>query len=294
MQLSKTPFADKGENMRKQYWKHFAAAIAALSAAATLLTVLFDFEWLKSCWLYGIIGTALVVGGSHLYAKWQIRTKKSIHLSLSSHLKLTIKEGDLFEQKGVICIPFNEYFDTHLGDGVVGEKTLHGLFINKFFRDKIQVLDNTIKEVLLTETPVETIAKRRFDGCPINKYELGTCVDVNVEGNTYVLFALTHFDENDVAGLSRAEYGLVVKRLTEHLSKICESRAVYMPLFGTGLARMHRTHQRILTHLVDILDFDDQCSISAGVHIVIKSLDDSNVNLSALEEIIKKGIIETE
>ena len=79
-----------------------------------------------------------------------------------------------------------------------------------------------------------------------------------------------------------------------HLSKVSESKTVYMPLFGTGLARMHRTHQRILTHLVDLLDFNDQCSIPGGTHIVIKSLDDAEVNLSALEEIIKKGIIETE
>lgn len=280
--------------MRKQYWKHFAAAIAALSAAATLLTVFFDFEWLKGCWVYGIIGAALVIFGSHLYAKWQIRTKKSISLTLSSQLKLTISEGDLFDSKGVICIPFNEYFDTHVGDGVVGERTLHGIFIKKFFNNNIEVLNNIIMEALQSETPVGKVTQRRVDGCPTDKYELGTCVDVKIDGNIFVLFALSHFDENDVAGISRAEYGLVVKKMMGHLSKVSESKTVYMPLFGTGLARMHRTHQRILTHLVDLLDFNDQCSIPGGTHIVIKSLDDAEVNLSALEEIIKKGIIETE
>lgn len=280
--------------MRKQYWKHFAAAIAALSAAATLLTVLFDFEWLKCRWVYGTIGAALVIIGSHLYAKWQIRTKKSISLTLSSQLRLTISEGDLFDHKGVICIPFNEYFDTHVGDGVVGERTLHGIFINKFFNNNIEVLNNTIREALRSETPARKETQRRVNGCPINKYELGTCVDVQIEGNTFVLFALTHFDENDVAGLSRTEFGMVIKKLMDHLSIVSESKTVYMPLFGTGLARMHRTHQRILTHLVDLLDFNDKCSIPGGIHIVIKSLDDTEVNLSALEEIIKKGIVETE
>ena len=280
--------------MRKQYWKHFAAAIAALSAAATLLTVLFDFEWVKGCWVYGIIGAVLVIIGSHLYAQWQIRTKKSISLTLSARLRLSISEGDLFDKKGVICIPFNEYFDTHVGDGVVGERTLQGIFIKKFFNNNLEVLNNTIKEALQSEKPTRNVAKRRVDGCPTNKYELGTCVDLKIEGNTFVLFALTHFDENDVAGLSRAEYGLVVKKLMDHLSNVSESKTVYMPLFGTGLARMNRTHQRILTHLVDLFDFNDRCPIHGGIHIVIKSLDDAEVNLSALEEIIKKGIIETE
>ena len=120
--------------MIKQFWKHFAAAIAALSATATLLTVLFDLDGLKDKWVYGLIGTVIVIGGSVGYALWQIKSKKKISLTLSSELKLTVSEGDLFDKKGVICIPFNEYFDTHVGGGVISEKSLHGQFINRFLK----------------------------------------------------------------------------------------------------------------------------------------------------------------
>ena len=211
---------------------------------------------------------------------------------MSSELKLTIKEGDLFQQKGIICIPFNEYFDTHVGDGVVGENTLHGIFINKFFKDRIPELESKVSSKLPKSG--YQIHQRRLSSSPDKQYELGTCIDIREGENTYVLFALTHFDDNDKANISRAEYAMVVGKLTKHLGDIAEGKQVYMPLFGTGLSRMRRTPQRILLHLVDTLDFNDTFTIPGGLNIVIKSLKDINVNLTSLEYIVKHGITENE
>ena len=94
--------------------------------------------------------------------------------------------------------------------------------------------------------------------------------------------------------MSRLEYAEVVRKLMDHLSLIAEGRPVYMPLFGTGLARLKRTPERILYHLVDTLDFDDTSSIPGGLNIIIKSLDKLNVNLTVFEQILKSGIIDTE
>ena len=278
--------------MNRLYLKHFATAIAALSAAATLLTVLFDLDCVKVCWVYGTIGSILVVGGSLLYAWWQTRSKKKIELSLSSELKLSIKEGDLFKQKGIVCIPVNEYFDTHVGDGVVGKDTLHGKFICNYYGDRIQELVDKINDQLANKP--YTVHNRRIPACPNRQYQLGTCVDIRDGENLYVLFALTHFDDNDIANMSRVEYVEVVRKLMDHLSLIAEGKPVYMPLFGTGLARLKRTPQRILYHLVDTIDFDDVSAIPGGLNIVIWSLDDINVNLTLMEYIVKNGITKTE
>ena len=264
------------------------AAITALSAAATLMSVLFDINGIKGCNYCGVLGVVLVVLFSYSYACWQTKSKTKITLDLSLELKLTISEGDLFEQKGIICIPVNEYFDTYVGDGVVSEKTLHGIFINKFFKDRIPELEKKVHEQLSNRKFEKH--SRRIKGCPEEKYELGTCVDIRDGENTYVLFALTHFDDNDKANVSRAEYTEVTRKLMEHLSNIAEGRPVYMPLFGTGLSRMRRTGQRILLHLVDALDFDDSCIVTGGVNIVIKSLESVDVNLTTLEYVVKNGI----
>lgn len=278
--------------MKRIYWRHFATAIAALAAAATLLTALFDLDFIKDkCW-YGIIGTVVVVGGGFAFACWQTRSKKKVVIDLSSELKLTVSEGDLFQQKGIICIPFNEYFDTHVGDGVVDPKSIHGLFINRFFSDRIPELDEKIKTKLVNCNYEEH--SRRLESCPNKKYDLGTCIDIREGENTYVLFALTHFNDNDKANVSRAEYTEIIVKLMNHLNEIVEGKPVYMPLFGVGLSRLRRTSQRILLHLVDTLDFNDTCTIPGGVNIVIKSLDEVSVNLTTLEYIIRHGITEDE
>lgn len=276
----------------KLFWRHFAVAIAALSATATLLTVLFDLDWIKDNWICGVVGAVVVLVGSLFYAIWQIKSKKEINLNLSSELKLTISEGDIFSKKGVICIPVNEFFDTHVGDGVISERSLHGRFINKFFKDRISELDSKINDQL-KGTEYETL-ERRLAYCPNKRYPLGTCVDVRDGENLYVLFALTHFDNGDKAFVSREEYSDVLKNLVRHLERIAEDRPVYMPLFGTGLSRMHRTPQRILLHLVDILDFNDSSSILGGIHVLIKSLSKLDINLTTIEYIVNKGICETD
>lgn len=278
--------------MARLYWKHFAVAIAALSAAATLLTALFKLDCIKDNWILGTVGSVIVLGISIWYACWQIRSKKRIVLDLSSELKLTISEGDLFQQKGVICIPFNEYFDTHVGDGVVNEKSIHGLFIDKYFKDRIPELEDKIRNKLANIKYEEH--PRRLNYCPNKKYALGTCINLREGENTYVLFALTHFNDSDKANVSRAEYTEVVWKLMDHLSNMVEGRPVFMPLFGTGLSRMRRTPQRILLHLVDTLDFNDSCTIPGGVNIIIKSLDEVNVNLTTLEYVVKHGISEND
>ncbi len=275
--------------MIQLYLKHLIAALAAFSAIGTLVTMFFKFEWVKEHWYWGLIGLVIVIVFSIFYVRFQTYSKKKIVLQLSPKLKLTIMEGDLFEQKGVVCIPFNEYFDTHVGDGVVGENTLHGLFINKYFKDRIPELNAKITNELKQISFVEE-HPRRIKGCPTKRYPLGTCINVRDGENIYVLFALTHFDDNDTAFVSRLEYTKVVNDLMKHLTATAEDKPVYIPVFGSGLSRLGRTPQRILYHLVDILDFDDTCTINGGLNILIKSLENDNINLNSLEYIVNKGI----
>lgn len=274
--------------MKRSFLAHFLAAIASLAALATLITVLFDVDCIKECWACGTFWAILVVLISFGYACWQTRSKKKISLDLSSELKLTISEGDLFEKKGIICIPVNEYFDTHVGDNVVNENSIHGQFITKYYKDRLGELQQKINDALAGKDSKEH--PRRLDICPNKQYDLGTCIDIRDGENTYVLFALTHFNDQDVANVGRTEYSQVVNLLMEHLSVMAEAKPVYMPLFGTKYSRMRRTSQRILLQLVNTIDFNDTCTIPGGVHIVIDSLDKLNVNLTLLEHVITNGI----
>lgn len=66
----------------------------------------------------------------------QTSSKTKVTINVQPQLKLTIKQGDLFVCNGVVLISVNECFDTHVGDGVINENSIHGLFINEDIQGK--------------------------------------------------------------------------------------------------------------------------------------------------------------
>lgn len=278
----------------KKFISHCVTAVAALSSVATLIT--FTSGWTandnSAPWLPYVLG-AVVVLLSVAYAVFQTWQKKKLQLSVSADLKLTLQQADLFAQKGIIVIGFNEYFDTHVGDGVVSSSTIHGKFINRYFKDRLDELnakiDDSLKRQGIEGNPN---CVRRNQYGRTTKYPLGTCACVRDGENTYVLVALTHFNEKDVANIDRHEYYDVMCKLMRFIGGICESKEVHMPILGTGLARMNRTNKRILHYMIDTLDFIHPCLIPGGLFIDIYSLSDSEISLNEIEEVFNNGIKE--
>lgn len=269
----------------KEFFRHFISMLATLSSVATLLS--FSTGWqVKSedIWV-PLLLLLLILVICVVYATWQTRKKKKITLDINSSLKLTIQEADIFDQNGIIVIGVNEYFDTHVGDGVVSGKTLHGLFINKYYKDHLLDLDRAIRESLQEQgvMPIERNCHRRHTRGKTDKYDLGTCAMIHDGGKKYVLVALTHFDESDKANMTRAELNLVLGKLMSFLDKKAEAQEVHMPILGTGLARLNRTPNRILNFTIDVLDFIHTSHIIGGLYIDILSLSSANIDLNKIE-----------
>lgn len=278
----------------KQFFAHFVAMLAALSSVATLITFATGIQGsTTSIWLPIGIGV-VILAICTLYATIQTWRKKKIELNITSNLKLTIQQADLFKQKGIIVIGFNEYFDTHVGDGIVSPKTLHGVFINKYYKDHLADLDADIKSSLVKQgiSPIDENCKRRHKAGKSDKYELGTCALVHDGVKKYVLVALTHFDEYDKAYLSKEEFNTVLSKLMNFLSTHSEANEVHMPILGTGLARLNRSESRILHFIIDSLDFLHAQPILGGLFIDILSLKSAGVNLNVVEAHFKSGIKE--
>lgn len=265
----------------KKFVTHFFVAAGAISSLATLYSLFFSsiLNNTDCCKKWLIFSSIIVV--CVVYSLWYNRKKKLISLSINPNFNLIIQKGDLFKNNGIIAIPVNEFFDTHVGDGVISDKSIHGIFINKYFKNNVLQLDKLIQDYMNAHSlhPMATV-KRNFKTA---KYKLGTCVDIDVGEQTFILFALTHFDENNKANLTKQEYAQVLDCLITHISNICEDKTVYIPLFGTGLSRLMRTKNRILQFMVDSIDFlKDNTAIVGGMHIVINDL--SQLDLGTFEE----------
>jgi hypothetical protein len=275
----------------KHFGQHLVAALAALSSIATLVSLFYE-KIPQMCPLLKVLMIFAIVAIAVFYASCQVKKKKKIFLSLNNDFKLTIEEGDIFNQKGIIVIPVNEYFDTHVGDGVISPKTIHGIFITRFFssQERIDELDYKIQRSLKDYIPLDSGCKRKFAGSKDKKYKLGTCATVEDGENKYVLCALSHFDSDDKAYLDRSEFQEVIVSLMEYLSSICEGNNVYMPLLGTGLSRLQRSSQRVLTYVIDTLDFSVKSCIPSGIHMEIKSLYSAKIDLNAIDDLYNSAI----
>lgn len=276
------------KEQRKKYIAAIFEALAATSAIATLVAFAFDVKFEVCC---GIILLLLIGLICYIYAEYQTWQRKSVTIDVEQHLKLTISEGDLFAQEGIILIPVNEYFDVHVGDGIIAPGSIHGIFIRKYFSGKEQELKQLIQDYLSEYCQDKKVGDVEGRGplCNSGKYQLGTCVDIAIDGKTYVLFALTHFNEKNKASVGRYELHKVIQSTMNHVSEICESHPVSMPLFGTGLSRIQRSPQRILHFIIDCIDFE--CSdkeIPGGLNIKILSLDDTKVNLNDIANIFEE------
>lgn len=269
----------------KKIITQFFVAVGAISSLITLWSLFFSSTIEKKC--DNSIRCLILLGIVILcffYSLWYNRKKESISLVINPNFNLIIQKGDLFKNNGIIAIPVNEFFDTHVGDGVISEKSLHGIFINKYFPNNVLQLDILIRNYFTTHgiTPSDTVPRKY----KTEKYKLGTCVDIIIGEKIFILFALTHFDDNNKANLTKQEYAQVLDCLITHISNSCEDKTVYIPLFETGLSRLMRSKNRILQFMVDSIDFlKDNIAIVGGMHIVINDL--SGLDLTSFEEQFK-------
>lgn len=267
----------------KEFWKNFVNALATLASLATLITFLFN--WRAKCidtWIL-ISLSILIVVICFGYGWLMILRKKKISIDIHPSFKVTIEFGDLFDRdhEGIFVIPVNEYFDTELKDSLVTSSSVMGTFINKYWNDRVSELDDKICKAL-DGKPYEENAVRQLG--KKNKYKLGTCADVKDGGNDYVLIVTTKKNDDGKSILYKKDYPIVIEGLFKHLASIRQNRKIYMPLFGAGRGKMKRSLQRILSFLLDTIDFKhSELSLPDGMSIIIKKKYEDTINLNSIE-----------
>lgn len=103
---------------------------------------------------------------------------------------LTVKTGDIFLEKGLKVISFNEYFDTQVDDKIISRDSINGKYLNTI--DDLEFLDEYInnnvnaKDNLIDKNIDRPMGKK-------NRYKLGTII----EYEDYLLTAFSKFEGNN-------------------------------------------------------------------------------------------------
>ena len=219
---------------------------------------------------YGLLGFWIVLFVSFVYSFWILRgSSNKLTLNLNATTKLTVSYGDLFAQEGMNVIPVNEYFDTHLGNGIVAPNTIHGMFLKKY-QGQLARVDTMIRKELESRTPLPTPYRTRdmVDGVPQTPYPLGTCIRLTIDNKKYLLVAITRFNENEHVDIALPEYSIVIQQLFYWMELLCDANPVYLPLLGGGQAGVKLTKMQLLNTIIRAGQ-NSEVSIRNGVHVIL-------------------------
>jgi hypothetical protein len=151
-------------------------------------------------------------------------TLKKIEFNINK-IKVEIRRGDIFIEKGLKVIPFNEKFDTEVDDKIISKNSLNGKFLNR--RDLVKDI-NSFKNKLKKE-----MKKEMIEGT--DRYKLGSIFKWN---NEYLITSFSKFDDKNQAYLKLENYYLFLEKFWENLSAIYSGEDIVIPLLGSGITRL--------------------------------------------------------
>lgn len=241
------------------------AAVAIASVLGNMTVVGMLILLLLVCPAASVIAATAIKNAEH---------SRTIH---SKGKTIRIRQGDIFEQEGIIVIPVNRCFDTLVDDNIIAGSSLHGKFILRFFRDDTQILDRIIEKQLSNARFDRQHRTRGKEKC----YAPGTVVSIGCDNRTYILLALTEFDENNNAGCTLPDYCRAIEDLLNYLNVHCQGRKVSIPLIGGGLSRMNSSPEDLLELLIALIKTDSHdCPKDIGICLTENTLE--SIDLSKI------------
>lgn len=199
-------------------------------------------------------------------------------------IKIEIKVGNIFDEKDLKIIPFNEYFDTTINDKIISKNSLNGKFINDIVKN-IEDLDILIeKDVYLKKIKFRN--ENRREGKHY-RYPLG----IIVKYDDYLLTAFSKFDDKNQAYLELKDYYLFLENFWKEISRNYANNNIVIPLLGSGITRLKVTDTELLKML--LLTFklhneaNSRCQINLKKLTIILTEDKlKTIDLYHLKELI--------
>lgn len=268
----------------KQIVRWFYGLLSAISVLTSIVFTFVDIEQ-KNKETIGIIAIVAFIL-SYLSIWIYANNRNSITLIINNSL-MEVKFGDLFSEKSDWkAIAFNEYYDTVVDDKIIARCTLNGMYINKYFADKVDELDKIIASDAHLSSKILSSNPQRPNG-KTTKYQIGSLC---VVGN-YLLTALTHFDSDNRAYIEMYEYISFLLSFWDEVDRVYAGKTVALPVFGSGITRFKKYDMVSDQELLEVIIWSFRVSrikftYPSKVKIVVYSDKKDKINLQALKHIL--------
>lgn len=218
-------------NVIKRSVKYIAGVSTGLSAV--LLFVDIPSEYKIRAGIAFLVVLALI----HVATWLRANSLREINIEIEGST-VNITTGDIFEQKGLKAIAFNEYLDTQVDNVIISKASLNGKFIQSELNEPVEDLDAYIANFPFDDGDiVETGVRRRIG--KTTRYRLGSiCVY-----NDFLLTAFARFDDKNQANLTMPEYLEFLINFWDRVNKVYAQQSVSTTIFGSGITRIkgHRS-----------------------------------------------------
>ena len=217
-----------------------------------------------------------------LCAVYTYRRRRIEVAELNSGHHIYVQYGDVFSEAEVlepqkrrnIVIPVNRCFDTLVDNDLVSASTLHGIAMNRLYRENgfdPNTLEDAIKNNLnLQEVSYDKLSINDKRKGNLRRFSAGTVAEIKIsEQCTYFFLGLSKFDKNLKAFTSEEEYVLAMMRLLEFCNERSQQFPVVMPLIGAGLSRTKKSEKDILNYIVGLVKMNREL-INYDLHIIVR------------------------
>lgn len=208
--------------------------------------------------------------------------KEKLKISINKRTEMTIEKGNVLNAPGLRVIPVNEFFDTHLGNGVIKETSIHGQFLTQY-KDRIPEVQKLVDEQLAKINPLPSNRTRNMvAGLPQKRYPLGTCIRLVIDKQYYLWVATTRFNSNEHVEVSAEEFPEVIRKMFNGIEQLHDGNAVYLPLVGSGIAGYELTNMQILNTIVQTAHNANKLSLTNGLYLYLydeKQISSINLNI---------------
>lgn len=153
-----------------------------------------------------------------------------VHLTVNN-TRVNILFGNIFEQKGIKVIAFNEYFDSQVDNTIISHASLNGQVFDKGLIQKEDFdlsveNDNSLKKTGMNANRTKGKEQR---------YAIGQIHKYNEE---FFALALTKFNEKNEAILYSNEYSCCLLEMWRQLNTYYAQSTINVPLLGDGITRI--------------------------------------------------------
>lgn len=221
-----------------------------------------------------VIYFAIVIGVT-IYTKQRKQVKI---FDLHSNHSLFVEYGDLFNngnpnEKKNIVFAGNSCFDTIVDDDLIGSKKIHGLALERIYKQNNRDSDTVSNEIqnnlLLHGYKYTNIKQKEKRSGNLRRYDIGSVAEIKgLNNEQYFILGLTYFDNELRAHVEKEDYIKAIASLVKYISERSQGFPTYMPVIGTGGADAGSTNDLAVYIVKTIELFKDK--IDCDIHIVVR------------------------